>query len=206
MRSSGGCLFGCLSKLILWSCVAVAFVWAFTAALNPWALHIGGRPTPLLYWHGTGTALSKDGKMYPLYLSFFPGRPHGFHPGGRREGKVVSARLTGTGWLCTAPGTVERMKVGGTMYGGYTSSDNSLFSFRLVEWRRPFSINPPNRGYFDLAGAWLGQELVMDRPGEQGLRLHSGPFIDHATVALHYANYEEFESACRNTGGSKGGP
>jgi hypothetical protein len=200
MRSLGGCLGGCLTKLFVWSVVAVAFVWALTVLLNPWAVHIGGRSTPFLYWHGTGTVLSKDGKTYPLYVSFWPGRPRGFHGSGRREGKIVSARLIGTGWLCIAPGTVERMKVSGTMYGGYASSESSLFDFRLLEWRRPFSINPPNRGFFDMAGTWHGTDLVMDRPNEQGIPFNSGLFIDHATAAFHYANYAEFESACSSMG------
>jgi hypothetical protein len=193
MRSPGGCL----SKLIVWAVAACAFAWAVLVLLNPWALHIGGRSTPLLYWHGTGTVESKDGKTYPFYVSFFPGRPRGMHGGGRREGKIVSARLQGTGWLCVAPGNIERMKLGGTMYGGYLSDKESLLGFRLLEWRRPFSINPPNRGFFDLAGTWHGQELVMDRPDEQGLRLNSGPFIDHATVTLRWASFADFEAACR---------
>ena len=198
MRSLGGCLGGCLTKLFVWSVIAVVAVWAFTVLLNPWALHIGGRSTPFLYWHGVGTVVSKDGKTYPLYVSFFPGRPGGFHGGGRREGKTVSAQLTGTGWLCIATGNVERMKLSGTMYGGYASDANSLLDFRLLEWRRPFSINYQNRGFFDLAGTWHGHDLVMDRPREQGIRLNSGPYIDNATATLRYATYEEFEAACRS--------
>jgi hypothetical protein len=201
MRSLGGCLGGCLTKLFVWSVVAVAFVWALTVLLNPWALHIGGRSTPLLYWHGTGTVLSKDGRTYPLYVSFWPGRPQGFHGGGRREGKIVSAHLSGESWLCIAPGSVERMQISGTMYGGYTSSENSLFDFRLLEWRKPFSINPQKRGFFDVAGTWHGSDLVMDRHDEQGTRFNSGLFIDHATVTLHYATYAEFEAACRGMEG-----
>jgi len=81
---------------------------------------------------------------------------------------------------------------------GYTSADNRLFSFRLLEWRRPFSINPPDRGYFDLAGMWSGQDLVLNRPDEQGKRLNTGPFIDHATITLRWTSYGDFESACRN--------
>ena len=72
--------------------VLCAAFYGLIVALNPWALHIGGRSTPLLYWHGTGTVLSKDGKSYPLYLSFWPGRPHR-NGGGRREGKIWSADL-----------------------------------------------------------------------------------------------------------------
>ena len=189
---------GCLANLALLLIGAPVFVWAVTAALNPWALHIGGRSTPLLYWHGSGSVTSKDGKTYPLYVSFWPGRPQGTHGGGRREGKIVSGRLAGTGWLCVAPGNIVRMRLGGTVFGGYTSAANSLFAFRLFEWRRPFSINPPNRGYFDLAGMWSGQDLVLNRPDEQGRRLNSGPFIDHATATFRWSSYDEFKASCRN--------
>jgi hypothetical protein len=187
---------GCLTKLLLWPVVAVVLVWAFVVALNPWALHIGGRSTPLLNWHGAGTVVAKGGKTHKLYVSFWPDRPQGFHGGGRRGGKTVSAHLQGTGWLCVAPGTVERMELSGTMYGGYTSDANSLLDFRLLEWRKPFAINPQKRGFFDVAGTWHGPDLVMDRPNEQGIPLKSGLLIDNAVVTLRWASYEEFETAC----------
>ena len=190
---------GCLAKLLLWSVAAVVCVWAFVVVLNPWALHIGGRSTPLLYWHGSGTVISKDGKTYPLYVSFWPGRPRGIHGGHRREGKLVSADLRGWGYLCLAPNNIERMNLSGTMYGGYLSSDDSLFDFRLLEWRKPFRINYQNRGFFDLAGTWQGQNLVMNRPNEQGIRLNTGPFIDNAKATLHWSSYDEFEASCRST-------
>jgi hypothetical protein len=199
MQARRGCLTslgGCLTKLIFWAIVACVAVWAVTVALNPWALHIGGRSTPLLYWHGMGTLAGKDGKTYPLYVSFWPGRPRGNRSGGRREGKIVSARLRGSGWLCLAPGSMERMELSGTMYGGYTTDADSLLDFRLLEWRSPFAINPQERGFFDVAGTWRDGALVMDRPNEQGIRLKTGPFIDNATVTLRWANYGEFEAAC----------
>jgi len=195
-RSCLGLLSGCLTKLVLFAAAATAFVYLLTMALNPWALHIGGRSTPLLWWHGSGTLQSKDGKTYPLYISFFPGRP-GRHNGGRREGKGWSADLDGNGWLCIAPGQIERMNLSGTMFGGYTSDANSLLSFRLLEWRRPFSINYQHRGFFDLAGNWRNQELVLDRPNEQGIKLNTGPFIDNATATLRWSSYQDFESACQ---------
>ena len=139
----------------------------------------------------------EGGKTYPLYVGFYPGRPQGFHGGGRREGKVVSAHLEGSGWLCIAPGTIEPMDVSGTMYGGYASSDDSLLDFRVLERRKAFAINPQRRGFFDVAGSWHGQELVLDRPGEQGIPFKSGLLIDNATVTLRWASYEEFEAACR---------
>jgi hypothetical protein len=187
---------GCLTTVLLWAVIGVVAVWALTVALNPWALHIGGRSTPLLYWHGAGTVLAKGGKTLPLYVSFWPGRPQGVSGIGRREGKGISARLQGNGWLCTAPGTVERMKLSGAMYGGYTNDSNSLLDFRLLEWRAPFAINGRKQGFFDLAGTWQGPELVMNRPNEQGIPFESGLFIDHAVVTLRWARYDEFETAC----------
>ncbi|HMG87502.1 MAG TPA: hypothetical protein VK574_17340 [Terracidiphilus sp.] len=186
-------------KLVLFAIAACAFFWVLMVALNPWALHIGGRSTPLLYWHGSGILHSKDGKTYPLYVSWWPGKP-GRHGGGRREGKIWSADLKGTGWLCLAPESVERMDLSGTMYGGYLTSDQSLFDFRFLEWQKPFQINYHNRGFFDVAGAWHGPELVLDRPNEQGIKLNTGPLIDNATVTLHWASYDEFETACRSEG------
>lgn len=199
MRGKGGCLgslTGCLIKLVLFGILAAAGIWVLTVALNPWALHIGQRSTPLLYWHGMGILHANDGKTYPLYVSWWPGRPLK-HGGGRREGKIWSANLKGTGWLCVAPGSVERMDVSGTMYGGYLTSDQSLIDFRFLEWRKPFQITYQDRGYFDVAGNWHGPQLVLDRPNEQGKRLNTGPFIDNATVTLHWASYNEFESTCR---------
>ena len=68
----------------------------------------------------------------------------------------------------------------------------------------PKAVHTGRLRFFDIAGTWHGPELVMDRPNEQGIRLKSGPFIDNATVTLHYANYAEFETACRNTGNKSG--
>jgi hypothetical protein len=196
MGRISGCLTGCLTRLLLWVAIAIGLMWGLFVLMNPWALHIGGRSTPLLYWHGTGTVLAEGGKSFPLYVSFWPDRPQGFHGGGRREGKGVSAHLDGTGWLCVAPGTVVRMDLSGTMYGGYLSDSDSLLDFRLLEWRRPFTINPPKRGFFDLAGMWNGPELVMNRPNQQGIPFNSGLFIHHAIVTFRWARYRDFETAC----------
>lgn len=198
MRGPFGCLGGCLVKLVLVGVLACAAVYLLIVALHPWALHIGGRSTPLLTWRGVGSVLSKDGKSYPLYISFTPGRSRGTHVGGNREGKIKNGNLDGRGWLCVAPGNAERMQVSGTLYGGYTSTENSLIAFRLLEWRMPFSINPPKRGYFDLAGTFQGPNLVMDRTGQQGSPLNSGLFIDHATATLRWGTYDNFDAACRS--------
>jgi hypothetical protein len=195
-RGLGRLMLRGLIKLALLAVAVAAFAWVLMVVLNPWALHIGGRSTPLLYWHGTGTVEAEGGTRYPLYVLFYPGSPAGISGAGRRAGKSKSADLSGTGWLCVAPGTTERMQLSGAMFGGYASDADSLIEFRLLEWRKPYAITPPHRGFFDLAGSWHGSDLVMDRPRQQGIRFASGLFIDHATVTFHWAAYEEFEAAC----------
>lgn len=198
MRSKTGCLAGCLTKLVFWAAIGVAFVYVFTIALNPWALHIGGRSTPFLWWHGSGTVVGKNGRSYPLYLSFWPSRPRGTHFGGRREGKTISAHLQGNAWLCTGPGQLRRLSLTGTMYGGYSSSENSLFDFRLIDYTPPFSFRRPNRGFFDLAGTFHAQQLVLDRAGEQGIPFDKTLFLDNAIATLDWSTYNEFVYSCKN--------
>lgn len=170
-------------------------------ALNPWALHIGGRSTPLLYWTGMGTLKAQDGKAYPLYVFFYPSA-HGSRL--HREGLRPNSGLSGTAQLCATPGTTQLMKLSGTIFGGYSTTEGSLVEFRLLEWPRSFQINPQYHGFFDLAGPWHGANLVMDRPGEQGKRLASGSMIEHATVTLRWASRAEFDAACRATGSGPG--
>ena len=145
-------------------------------------------------WHGGG----QGREDIPTVCILHPKKSQGALGAGRREGKAKSADLGGRGWLCVAPGSIERMDLSGTIYGGYTSSDSSLFDFRLLESRNALQINPQHRGFFDVAGTWHGPELVMDRPGEQGVPFQSGLLIDQATVTLHWASYEEFEASCRH--------
>jgi len=194
-RGCLGCLGGCATQGALALAVGCMIVWVLMAPINPWALHIGGRSTPLLYWHGVGTVRSKDGKAYPVYVTFFPGRPQR-HLIGRREGKRWAADLTGAGWLCVAPGNQQRMKLSGTMYGDNGNAAEDLFEFRVLEWSNPLFFNSIGRGFFDLAGQWHGDDLVMDRPNEQGIRLKSGILIDGATAMLHWGNKGEFDGAC----------
>jgi hypothetical protein len=69
-----------------------------------------------------------------------------------------------------------------------------------LEWKKPLSIGPQFRGFFDVAGQFQGPDLLMNRPNEQGIRFKTGPFIDSATVTLRWAERKEFEAACRSSG------
>jgi len=180
-------------KLVVVLAIVAAVFYGAVVALDPWALHIGGRSTPLLYWTGMGTLTAKDGRTYPLYVYFHPDRGASrLHVDGLRP----NSGLGGTAKICTAPGKTELLKLSGTMYGGYRSTDGSLMGFRLIEFR---VINPTlSTGFFDLMGGWQGAELVLNRPNQQGHVFPSGLRVEAATVTLHYATRDDF-AACQAT-------
>src|SRR5581483_4815414 len=49
----------------------MALVYGAIVLLNPWAIHMGGRWTPLLTWTGTGKLVTVTG-TYPLLVTFSP--------------------------------------------------------------------------------------------------------------------------------------
>src|SRR5215471_19268252 len=94
---------------------------------------------------------------YPLYVVFYPSAHFSrLHLDGLRP----TGGLQGTGSLCTSRGVVEALKLSGTVYGGWSSTNDALMEFRLLEIR---VIDVGQRqGYFDLYGRWRGTALVMD--------------------------------------------
>ena len=52
---------GCLTNLLGLLIICGAVVYAVVAITSPWAFHIGGRWTPLLYWSGRGKLVTKNG-------------------------------------------------------------------------------------------------------------------------------------------------
>ena len=185
-------------KLVLFGIVAVAVVWVLIVALNPWALHIGGRSTPLLYWHGTGTVRVEGRQDVSAVCVVLAGKADAAR---RRPSRGQDLERGSQGHRLAMP----RAGVG-------RADGPERHDVRRIPDQRPDSllrlpafwsgesrsqINYQNRGFFDVAGTWHGPDLVMDRPDEQGIKLNTGPFIDHATVTLHWASYDEFESTCR---------
>jgi hypothetical protein len=186
MQQRRGCLFSLFGPLL-----ALAVVYAVIAALDPWALHIGGRSTPLLMWRGSGKLVTKGGIVYPLYVSFYPSSHFSqLHLDGLRP----TGGLQGQAWLCTSPGVSQRLRLNGTIYGGWRSTQDSLMAFRLNE---PQIIKLGQRqGFFDLYGRWHGPTLVMDDRGRVGGTFGSGLRIDHASVSLDWGSYSDFKAAC----------
>jgi hypothetical protein len=172
----------------------VVVVYLVIALLNPWALHIGGRWTPFLTWTGTGRLVTSGGN-YPLFITLSPSR-HGSRL--RLNGLRPISGVDGRGWLCTPRGTIP-LRLSGTIYGRWRSTDGALMEFRLLEWntvRQQIIGTSARRGYFDLFGYWHGPKLVMDDRGEWSAPFRSGLKIGHASVNLTWGTKSDFEKAC----------
>ncbi len=180
-----------LTKIFLALIFGGALVYGVVVALNPWALHIGGRWTPLLTWQGTGKLRTKSGAEYPLYVSFYPSSHFSRL---RMDGLRPTGGLQGYGWLCTSPGVAQQMELSGTIYGGWRSTEGSLMAFRLLE-KRIFN-GGQERGFFDLTGRWQGPELAMDARTTVGHPFRSGLKIEHPSVTLNWGSYSDFKAAC----------
>jgi hypothetical protein len=181
---------GCISQLFLLVMLCVAVVYVVAAITSPWAFHINGVPTPLLYWSGSGTLHAKSG-TYPLYVLLYPA-PHFSRL--RLDGLRPTGGLQGTASLCTSRGVIQPLKVSGTMYNGWSSTEDSLITVRLLE--RKYLDVGQRQGYFDLYGRWRGQQLILDDRGAWSTAYQSGVRIEHASVTLDRSGYSDFKAAC----------
>jgi hypothetical protein len=88
----------------------------------------------------------------------------------------------------------QYLKLSGTIYNGWSSTEGSVISFRMLEW--VLFNTRPTRGYFDLYGRWSGTQLVMDDRGSFAKTFRSGLKIEHASVTLDPGSYSDFKAAC----------
>ncbi len=181
--------FGVLRML---ACLLV--VYAAVVLLNPWAIHMGERWTPLLYWTGTGALVTKGG-TYPILLTVFPS-PHSSRL--RFEGLRPTGGVGGNGLLCTSRGVTQYLELSGTMYGEWRSTDGALMSLRILERRtaRDALLGTTTRGYFDLFGYWHGRQLSLDDRGAWSKAFRSGLRLEHASVTLSWGSKADFDAAC----------
>jgi hypothetical protein len=171
--------------------LGLALVYGAIVVTDPWAIHIGGRSTPLLYWSGSGKLVTTHG-TYPLYIFFYPStRSSQLHLDGLRP----TGGVQGNGWICTAPAVTQYLELSGTIYGGWRSTEGSVMNFRLLE-PNIVDLGGPRRGYFDLYGRWQGPELVMNDRGIPGNTFRSGLRIEHATVTLDWGRRSDFKARC----------
>ena len=181
---------GCIGQLFMLFILCLAVVYGVAALTAPWSFHIGGLSTPLLSWSASGMLHTKSG-IYPLYVFLYPSPSFSrLHLDGLRP----TGGVQGTGSLCISPGAIQYLKLSGTIYNGWSSTEGSLISFRLLE-PRYFDVGQ-KRGYFDLYGRWRGPQLVMDDRGAWASTFRSGLKIEHESVTLERASYSDFKAAC----------
>jgi hypothetical protein len=88
------------------------------------------------------------------------------------------------------------LKLSGTVFGGWSSTNDALMEFRLLELR-VFDVGQ-RQGYIDLYGRWRGTVLVMDdRQLSNGL-FRSGLKVEHASITLDWGSFSDFKAACAN--------
>jgi hypothetical protein len=183
---------GCLTKLLFMIVLGAAGCYGLIVITNPWALHIGGRRTPLLSWWGSGKLLTKGGVAYPLFLWFYPSS----HMSRLRlDGLRPTGGVQGSACLCTAPDAFQSLNLSGTIYGGWRNTEDSLIAFRLLE-PTIVDIGQARAGFFDLMGRWHGPELVMEDRSSWSHPFRSGLRIERASVTLHWGTFWTCKAAC----------
>jgi hypothetical protein len=177
-----------------WFVLLLVLVYGAIVLVNPWAFHMGGQWTPLLSWSGMGELVTGDG-AYPLLVTLNPS-PHSSRL--RLDGLRPTGGISGWGWLCTPQGTTVHLRVSGTLYGAWRSTDGALTEFRLIERLQNFPTIQDG-GYVDLFGYWHGPQLVMDDRNEWSAPFRSGLKIKHASLTLRPGSKSEFDAACATT-------
>jgi hypothetical protein len=183
-------LHGCFAQLFGLLVLCAAIVYGVAAITAPWSFHIGGVSTPLLYWSASGMLHTKGG-TYPLCVLFYPS-PNFSRL--RLDGLRPTGGVQGSGWLCTSPGAIQYLKLSGTIYNGWSSTEGSLIGFRLTE---PLYLDVgQKRGYVDLSGRWNGPRLVMGDRASYAHTFSFGTRIENASVTLDRSSYSDFKAVC----------
>ena len=79
-------------------------------------------------------------QQYPLYVAFYPSAHFSRLP---LDGLRPTGGLQGTGSLCTSPGVVEALKLSGTVYGGWSTTNDALME--SASWKSEFSMSARGR-------------------------------------------------------------
>ena len=185
-----GC--GCLGSVSF----AIALALALLLLLNPWSLHMGGRWTPALTWHGVGQLHSTTGASYGLYMELYPHLERG-----GRGGHSSRKNLEGTAKICTPEGAVYRMTVDGYLDAWLDANKKPL----TLYLRSLKAAQPKLRA--DLYGSWQGEELVLDDKGTmamsfavdgraKGYLIGTNAPTEDTSGKLHYARENELATAC----------
>ena len=119
---------------------------------TPWALHIGGKFTPLEQWDGVAAVTASNGGHYVLFAHLQGGL--------MGTGRVACSAfggcdtLHGTAKLCTERGTVYSLRLNGEVHSWW-STDGASTSIDLT------SRALPDGWVVAFKGKWAGPELAL---------------------------------------------
>jgi hypothetical protein len=174
---------------------------------TPWALHIGGRLTPLESWSGYGAVQASNGGRYVLFIQFrggIEGR-HG-RPSCSRAGCNT---MFGSAKVCTESGKTDTFTLDGNVRGWWTT-DGSPTSIQLTGGT-PDRL--PQGWVVAFHGAWDGPALSLESPDNSFAevftpagairRVTSSADRGTARATLRFGTEGAFALACRSliTGG-----
>jgi hypothetical protein len=191
LKKRRGC--GCLGTIT----GAILFTVAVFIGVNPWSLHIGGRWTPAMTWHGVGTLQSTSGASYGLFLEVNP-----YMEGGRHGGMGGSNNVSGSAKICTPQGEIYPLDVRGHIKLVWLDVDRKPVTFYLRSKK-----NAQPKLNFELFGSWQGQELVLEDKGNmamsfapdgnaKGYLVGRNSPTETTSGTLRYATEAEFAEVC----------
>jgi hypothetical protein len=195
LRPPGGCLWGCLTRVLAALVLGSAILVALTALFVPWGFFLGGRFHFIPYWQGWGRLHTRESGDYVLFMRLEPRPPT----------RLGSATVSGLAYLCTPRGERIRLALGGLM-GRHLglSTDGEAISFHL--YNRPvFYLTPQRRPRIDLKGQWRNPNLVLEDEGSLSISfLKDGRVNDGAlpaagekvSVTVVPGRWADFEAAC----------
>lgn len=186
---------GCLGTMVGALVAAIVVGMISLLFFSPWALHMGGRLTPVLRWHGYGKLGSADGVAYILFLDL------NLSKAGADTSR--SSNLNGSAKLCGPRlGTVS-YALSGTVYRAWLSADGKRMVLHLYSPKNAQKLD------FSLEGSWQGQQLVLSDRGSLAAGFNADgsprgvgvgmyrPRKESAAV-IEYGSRSDFEALCRN--------
>ncbi len=182
--------------------LAILAVLVVTVGLTPWAVHMGGRWTPMMTWDGYGPVVASNGGRYLLFPDLHGGLAV------TRTGRTACSQfggcdsLHGTAELCTPNGKVHTFDLRGAVHS-WLSTDGAPTSIRLTGG----SPWPLQSGWVvSFSGHWDGPELHLAdtdnsfteefTPRGDIRRVTSTADAGSARATLRYGSHEDFREAC----------
>lgn len=168
---------------------------------TPWALHIGGRFTPLETWHGYGQVQASNGGRYVLDVQLRGGI---IGEDGRPEcsGRGCNT-LHGSAKMCTEGGKTYSFALSGGVHS-WLSTNGARTTIQLTGGK-PTPL--PEGWLVAFAGAWHGPVLRVASPDNSFTEVFtprgairtttSTADAGTATVTLQYGSDADFSRACK---------